>query len=95
MITLDGEKRFKINDSFRITGRGLILIGVIKNGIINEGDVLEFSVDNIIYHRTILGVTTVNSKTESNVGLLIETDNENELLKLSEWQPKGVTGIVQ
>lgn len=47
---------FQINDSFHITGRGLVAAGDILSGTIKVGDIANIEIDGQRYNLKILGV---------------------------------------
>lgn len=69
--------KFKITDSFPITGRGEVLTGTIVEGLINQGDTAHLIIDGNVINAQIKSVEyidNIGTKT-SEVGLIIQTVN--------------------
>ena len=77
---------YNIKDTFKITGRGLILAGTIVEGTFNTGDFISFSSGDQLKLRKITGIEMSNS-IERNVGILIRCENEEEIDELRAWRP--------
>ncbi|MBC7919899.1 MAG: hypothetical protein H7Z75_02315 [Ferruginibacter sp.] len=79
------KARFRIGDSFVITGRGLALLGEILEGTLRRGDELTFHLNDKTYHLVItgidMGVRRVGEKGNPFVGLLVRAD-EQETVEL-------------
>lgn len=88
--------KYFIAETFRITGRGLVFAGYVKEGDIYPGDVIEFAAFNLKRQRTILGVEGVYSSKPGkiNTGLLIRCIDEAELEELRNWKPNGEIGFI-
>lgn len=88
--------RYIINDTFKITGRGLVLAGFIDEGSVSVGDYIEFIAFERPRQRRITGVEgiTFSTPNPTNTGLLIKCEDENEIDELRIWRPKGVIGII-
>lgn len=83
--------KFKIKDSFKITGRGLVAIGDILEGKVEVGCVVTFNTGNRVVTLKVAGVDMGDkiSTGEYFVGLTFVYKDENErkgfeLLKLKE-----------
>jgi translation elongation factor EF-Tu-like GTPase len=86
---------YKINDTFRITGRGIVFLGNISKGLVSIGDFIKFKFDNTELTRRIVGIEGVRSlKEENNCSLMIETTNELEIEKLRNWEPNGLQATI-
>ncbi|RWY57237.1 hypothetical protein [Mucilaginibacter gilvus] len=87
---------FVIAETFKITGRGLVFAGYIKEGTPLVGNTIEFVTPYYIWHRKIAGVEAVlnPSANKINTGLLIECKNEHEINELREWNPANQTAVV-
>jgi len=88
--------KYQIDDTFKITGRGIVFAGIIIDGDISLGDFIEFSVLDKIYIRKITGVEGIRSSqpTVANTGLLINCQNEQEIDELKNWKPNNEIAIV-
>ena len=88
--------KFTIKDTFIITGRGLVLAGMIEEGMVVTGDYIEFDAFERRRKRRIKGVSGMRKADdeEMNVGLLIECENENEVFELRKWRPDNELGII-
>jgi translation elongation factor EF-Tu-like GTPase len=88
--------KYRIKDTFKITGRGLVLAGYIEEGVVSVGDYIEFTVFDKKIKRKITGVEGIRKANpdKTNTGLLIECENENEIDELRQWRPKDDIGLV-
>ena len=97
-MTGNGERKgtFIINDSFKVTNRGLVLAGNILEGTVSVGDLIEFTVSQSKRQRLISGVEDIRtSKTNTGTsGLLIQCKNEDEIIELNDWEPKSEVGVI-
>jgi translation elongation factor EF-Tu-like GTPase len=68
---------FQINESFHITGRGLVAAGDILSGTIKVGDIANIEIDGQRYNLKILGVETGDrlSEEEHFAGLVFKSDS--------------------
>lgn len=76
--------KFKIADTFKITGRGLVFAGEIIEGEINHGDMIEFIFSGQTKLRKIKGIELIR-RVDGNVntiGLLIACTDQNEIDEL-------------
>ncbi|HTD40086.1 MAG TPA: hypothetical protein VK671_05660 [Mucilaginibacter sp.] len=66
--------KFKINNSFLLTGRGEVLAGVIVEGIVSPGDTIHLVLNNNLIKSQIKSIEYVDYIQEkiSEVGLIIE-----------------------
>ncbi|MBK9254985.1 MAG: hypothetical protein IPM42_05810 [Saprospiraceae bacterium] len=81
---------YQINDTFKITGRGIVFAGNISKGLVSIGDWIEFYINGINFKRMINGIEGIRSlKEENNCGLIIQTNNEEEIEMLRNWEPNG------
>jgi len=88
------KSKYEINDTFRITGKGILFAGNIKEGLVSIGDYLVFQVENRELRKKIIGIEGIRSERENNCGLLIETNNEQEIEMLRSWEPNGIIGRI-
>uniref|UniRef100_UPI00404B2838 hypothetical protein n=2 Tax=Flavobacteriaceae TaxID=49546 RepID=UPI00404B2838 len=80
--------KYQIHDTFIITGRGIVLAGNIKEGIIHIGNLIRIEFNGGILERKIIGIEGVDGANEKlNIGIRIENVNEKETLDLSNWNP--------
>jgi translation elongation factor EF-Tu-like GTPase len=88
--------KYRIKDTFKITGRGLVLAGYIEEGIVLTGSYIEFSAFDIKRKRKIIGVEGVRQANpdKANTGLLIECVDKNEIDELRSWRPKDDIGVI-
>ena len=86
---------YQINDSFRITGRGIALAGNLSEGIVSNGDWVVFCFRGKNIKRKITGVEEIRSlKQENNYGLIIETLNDREMDDMMSWKPNGLIASI-
>jgi translation elongation factor EF-Tu-like GTPase len=86
---------YQINDTFRITGRGIVFVGNISEGLVSIGNWIEFDFNGTKIKRKITGIEGIRSiKEENNCGLLIETLDDKEVDELKKWQPNGQTALI-
>ena len=72
--------KFRIIDSFKITGRGLVARGEIIEGIVKVGSfaTIRINSQNIVLHiRGVEAIDNISTK-ESWVGLILISNNEDE-----------------
>jgi translation elongation factor EF-Tu-like GTPase len=88
--------KFKITDSFKITGRGIVLAGTILEGVIHTGDSIEFFAKNRLLRRLITGVEgiTKSPPDDVNIGLIIKCENDLEMDELANWLPQTTIGYI-
>lgn len=88
---------FRISDTFRITGRGLVLAGEIQNGEISNDDLIEFQTDSTVLCRKIKSVEFIYGRNlpPGYLGLIIDCESENEIEDLRNWSPKGAIGTIK
>ncbi|MBO3697720.1 hypothetical protein [Roseivirga sp. E12] len=79
---------YQIEDTFKITGRGIVFAGKIMEGIVNLSDIIEFEFNGELIRRRITGIEGIRSTPEKpNIGILIECPDDNEINVLREWNP--------
>jgi translation elongation factor EF-Tu-like GTPase len=88
--------RFEIYDTFKISGRGIVLAGTILEGVINLGDFIRFDFDGQIIDRKITGIDAAMRTKEGKpkAGILIECNNELEIDDLRNWNPNLTIGEI-
>jgi translation elongation factor EF-Tu-like GTPase len=90
------KAKFRILDTFTITGRGLVMAGYIEEGIFETGDYIEFSAFDKKRKRKITGISSFYKPNPHvmTTGLLIKCDDENEIDELRRWRPKDEVGAI-
>ena len=86
---------YQIHETFAVTGKGIILTGVILEGTFRIGDVIEFDSNGQLFKRKIQGIDA-RSKIEKgeNVGILLEFGNEEEIEYLKNWKSTQTIGYI-
>lgn len=76
--------KYKIADTFKITGRGLVFAGEVVEGEINYGDMIEFVFLGQTKRRKIKGIemTSRVDRNVNSIGLLIACTDQNEIDEL-------------
>lgn len=87
---------YQIHDTFRITGRGIVLVGFILDGEFNTGDTMKFDFNGQILERKIKGIDNGIRVTEGypNVGVMLESVNDQEIEDLRNWNPNKIIGEI-
>lgn len=90
------KAKFKIHDTFRITNRGIVLLGEIVEGLIQIGDCISFTVNETPWHKKIIGLDAGMRRPagKPNTGLLLSYQDEEELNLLLNWKPNLQIGII-
>lgn len=70
---------FTIQDVFKITGRGLVFVGVITDGDISIGNFIEFDFNGESLIRRISGIDMPNRTRINLTALLIACESEAEM----------------
>ena len=87
---------YQIHDTFRITGRGIVFSGNILDGEFMTGDFIKFDFKGQMLERRIKGIDAgmrvVDGK--PNVGVMIESSNEQEIDDLRNWNPNLAIGKI-
>jgi hypothetical protein len=96
ITTRQETAKYLIADTFKITGRGLVFAGYIKDGLISIGDTIEFVALSSIFQRRIIGIEgiTKSHPDKVNTGLLIKCDSEAEIDELRNWKPDNVVATI-
>jgi translation elongation factor EF-Tu-like GTPase len=82
------KSTYQINDTFKITGRGIVFVGNISSGLVSIGDWIEFNFKGSTIRRKINGIEGIRSlKEENNCGLVIEAMSREEIEDLKNWEP--------
>ena len=80
-----GAFEFEVEDIFSITGRGTVVTGLIKSGIIKKGDkVFIRKSDGTVLEDTVTGIESFRKLMDTgeagqNVGLLLKNSKRNDL----------------
>lgn len=84
IMTRQEVAKYLISDTFKITGRGLVFVGYITEGLVSIGNTIEFTAINNLYRRKIIGVEEIKKSQSDkiNTGLLINCDNDKEIVEL-------------
>ena len=88
--------KYIIKDTFKITGRGLVLAGHIDEGTIYIGDYIEFNAFDKRRKRKITGIEGIRKANpdKTNTGLLIACVDESEIDELRTWRPDNEVGVI-
>lgn len=80
--------KFKILTSFKITGRGLVIVGDITEGEIQIGNWIIFKHNNTEYKREIKAIEMVDKIAEkiAHVGLIMNHLNQKEKEEFSQFK---------
>ena len=85
------DAKYQIEETFKITGRGIVLAGTVLEGEINIGDLMIFEFKNSVLVRKITGIEGIRATIEKpNTGILIECINETEIDELRNWNPNKI-----
>lgn len=80
--------KYQIGDTFKITGRGIVLTGKVLEGEIRIGHSMKFLFNNDSIERIITGIEGVRATiAKPNTGILIKCLNDNEIDELRDWHP--------
>lgn len=91
----NSKATYQIEDTFRITGRGIVFAGKIMKGIVNLSDIIEFEFKGKPLRRRITGIEGICSTPEKpNTGILIKCLDESEIDELREWNPNFATAKI-
>ncbi|MGB3778421.1 MAG: hypothetical protein WA960_08675 [Tunicatimonas sp.] len=88
---------YQIRNTFGITGRGIVLTGKILSGdIFLTGDLIEFEFNGQTFKRRIKGIDNGMrvEQEEPDVGIILETQDENETADLRNWNPNMIIGKI-
>lgn len=87
---------YLIADSFKITGRGLVVAGYITEGIVSKGDTIEFIAFSNLFQRRIVAIegVTKSQPDKVNTGLVIECLNDAEIDELKDWKPDNFVATI-
>jgi putative acetyltransferase len=83
---------FNIQDTFNITGRGLVITGLVVDGEIFPGDTIEFIAENELRRRKVRGLDMIRLMERTSLlrGLLIQCKDKEEIDELRAWRPFNV-----
>ncbi len=91
------KAQFKISETFKITGRGLVFAGEIIDGNVNSGDSIEFTFSGQTIVRKIKGInliSRVDRSLNNNVGLLISCINKKEMEDIRNSPPNNTLALI-
>ncbi|MCE2996131.1 MAG: hypothetical protein LW863_11055, partial [Flammeovirgaceae bacterium] len=88
--------KYIIENTFMLTGRGIVFAGYLTEGIVSVGDRIEFTAFSTLYQRKIMGVEgiTKSQPDKINTGLLIKCGNDAEMDELKNWKPENTMAII-
>ena len=91
------KAKYHIDDTFLITGRGIVFAGYIIEGEISLGDYIEFCVFNKKLLRKIVGIEGIRiaQPTKVNTGLLIKCRDESEIKELRKIKPSSLNSTIK
>jgi len=93
-----GSSKFIIDDKFIVTGRGLVMTGIISEGEVYSGDELIFVINGNIRRRLITGVEISRNPAAADpkkTGILIRCINDEEINELRNWTEKDQLALVK
>jgi selenocysteine-specific translation elongation factor len=91
------KAKYLIEDTFKITGRGIVLAGSVVEGTIHLGDYIEFEAFNKKWRRKIIGIDDdirYASPNRRKTGLLVKCEDDKEIDELRQWKPNGDLGVI-
>ncbi len=96
LAVLQQTAMYLIADSFKITGRGIVLAGYITEGIVSKGDTIEFIAFSTLFQRRIVAIEgfTKSQPDKVNTGLVIECLNDAEIDVLKDWKPDNFVATI-
>jgi lactoylglutathione lyase len=89
---------FVIEDTFKTTGRGLVVLGTLSKGAISSGDELIFVANGVVRKRRIAGVDAgVRGMSESSTktGILLKCIDDKEIDELRNWNASGQLALIK
>lgn len=80
--------KFRILTSFKISGRGLAIVGDILEGEIQKGNWIAFRHNEITIKKEIGAIEMVDKITEkiAHIGILLKYENEEEKEEFSQYK---------
>jgi len=93
-----GSSKFIIDDKFIVTGRGLVMTGIISQGEVSSGDELIFTANGAIRRRLIVGIDSIRKTPMPDpikLGMLIKCINDEEIHELRNWNEKDQLALVK
>ncbi len=82
------KAKYQIDNTFKVTGRGVVFAGIIIEGAIRPNDLIEFEFRGEILKRKITGVESIRPISEkTSTSILIECKDEVEIDELRNWTP--------
>lgn len=92
--------KYYISDKFVITGRGLFFVGYILEGKISIGDLIQFSFNDKLMARKIMGVEMTSNPLnfgkldKVSMGLLIECHDDEEIKQIRNSNLKDIEALI-
>lgn len=85
----------EIEATFKITGRGIVFVGNIIEGNFEVGNTISFCINGKQENRTIIGFEMINKLNSTyKTGILIKTENQEEIEALRNWNPNGTIATI-
>ena len=87
---------YQIHQTFKITGRGIAFVGIVLEGKFIPGDYIRFDYDGQLIERRIKGIDPGMrvSDGKPNVGVMIDSINDQEIEDLRNWNPNLTIGEI-
>lgn len=88
--------KYNITLTFKLNNRGLVLAGFITDGTISLSEYIEFTANDKLRSRRIIGIEGLNVAQPSpvNIGLIIKCENDDEITELRNWKPENTTALI-
>ena len=86
-----------------LKSKGIVLVSAILEGVVLIGNYVEFKCDDILYKKKIIGIEMIRRGSLFNevpehfkqfIGLLIESKDEDEIVKLGEAKLNSDKAVV-
>lgn len=90
------KAKYKIAETFKLTGQGLVFTGEIVEGEIGSGDFLAFISSGDIKFRKIKGISTIRriDRNPNFISLLIAGEGQNEIDELKGYMNLNQVALV-
>ncbi|WP_295791966.1 hypothetical protein [Mucilaginibacter sp.] len=88
--------KYFIADTFKITGRGLVFVGHLTEGVVSPGDIIEFTAFGIAIYRKITGADHHRHPEagKENLSILIRCESETEIDQLRNTKPINQVALI-
>ena len=76
----------KVTDIFQVTGRGCVIVGIIKEGVFHKGDPVNVMRDNDVVKLTTISAIeminygSVNTERRDTIGLILNDIQKNDVM---------------